>query len=87
MALYFLIGLWLRTIEISLKSVFKFLIACLSLEILKDKDMTQRQAVRHLGYSKTSDATTRVKFVYFKEHIGKMCNVENCWICMYVLLT
>ena len=40
--MYFLIGLWLGTIEITLKSVFKFLIACLSLEILKDKHMTKR---------------------------------------------
>ena len=42
MATYFLIGLSLRTIEITLKSVFKFLIACLAFEILKDEDMAKR---------------------------------------------
>ena len=42
MAIYFLIGLSLRTIEITLKSVFEFLIACFAFEILKDKDMAKR---------------------------------------------
>ena len=52
MAIYFLVGLLLRTIEITLQSVAKFLVACLLSEILQDKDMTVRLAVRHLGYSK-----------------------------------
>ena len=38
----FLMGLSLSTIEITLKSAFKFLIACLAFEIFKDKDMTKR---------------------------------------------
>ena len=42
MAIYFLIGLSLRTVEMTLKSAFKFLIACLAFEIFKDKDMTKR---------------------------------------------
>ena len=83
MAIYFLIGLWPRAIEITLKFVFEFLIACLAFEILKAKI----QVVHHLGYSKTNDATTRVKFVFFKEHIRKLCNATNCWICTYLLLT
>ena len=41
MAIYFLIGLSLRTIEITLKSVFKFLIACLAPEIFKDKEISR----------------------------------------------
>ena len=52
MGMYFLIGLSLKTIEITLKSLFKFLVASLASEMLKDKDMTKRLAVRHLGYSK-----------------------------------
>ena len=40
MAIYFSIGLWPRTIEITLKSVFKFLIACLAFIISKDKGIT-----------------------------------------------
>ena len=38
----FFIGLSLQAIEITLKSGFKFLIACLDSEILKDKDMAKR---------------------------------------------
>ena len=38
----FLHGLSLRTIELTLKSVFNFLIACLAFEIFKDKDMAKR---------------------------------------------
>ena len=41
MAIYFLIGLSLGTTEMTLKSVFKLLIACLAFEIIKDKDMTK----------------------------------------------
>ena len=36
----FLMGLSLRTIEITLKSAFKFLIACLAFEIFKDKEIS-----------------------------------------------
>ena len=82
MAIYFFNGLLLRTIEITLESVVKFLVACLVSEILLDKDMTMRLAARHLGYS--FDVTTRVNFVFFKEHIGKMCKVENSWICIFI---
>ena len=87
MAIYFLIDLSLRAIEITQKSVFEFLIAFLASEILKNKDMTQRLTVRHLGYLKNHDVTTMAKFVFFKEHIGKMCNVKNSWISIYSLLT
>ena len=38
MAIYFLIGLLPRTIEITLKSVVRFLVACLVSELLNDKD-------------------------------------------------
>ena len=48
--IYFLINLLLRTVKITLKSVFKFLVACLISEILKDKDMTKRLVIRHLEY-------------------------------------
>ena len=38
MAIYFLIGLLPRTIEITLKSARRFLVACLVSELLNDKD-------------------------------------------------
>ena len=38
MAIYFLIGLLPRTIEITLKSVVRFLVACLVSELLNGKD-------------------------------------------------
>ena len=39
MAIYFLIGLLLRTIEITTESVVRFLVACFKVsEILNDKD-------------------------------------------------
>ena len=38
MAIYFLIGLLPRTIKITLKSVVRFLVACLVSELLNDKD-------------------------------------------------
>ena len=38
MAIYFFIGFLLRTIEINLKVVVKFLVACLVSEKLNDKD-------------------------------------------------
>ena len=42
-AIYFSIGLWLKTIEITLKPVFKFLIACLAIEIFEiyDKEISR----------------------------------------------
>ena len=87
MAIYSSIGLSLRTIEITLISTSKCLVACLASEKSTDKDMTKRLAIRHFGYSKIHDVTTRVNFVFFKEHIGKMCNVKNSWIYKHILLT
>ena len=70
MAIYFLIALSLRTTEITLKSVFKFLIACLAFEILKVKDMTKRKAIRAiLDIQKIHDSTTRVKFAFFERRL------------------
>ena len=86
MAIYFLFGLSLRTIEITLKSAFKCLIACLAFETFKDKDGQRDKPSAILDIQKIHDVTSRVKFVSLKEHIGKMCNVKN-WICMSALLT
>ena len=53
MAISFLIDLLLRAAEKTLRSVAKFLVAYLVSAILKDKVMTERLAVHHLGYSKS----------------------------------
>ena len=34
-------------------------------------------SIRHLGYSKTNDATTSVKFVFFKKLIGKNLKIAG----------
>ena len=50
--------------------------------------MTKRdKPLAILDIQKTNDLTTKVKFVFLKEHIGKTRNVKNYGICMYVLLT
>ena len=88
MATYFLIALSLKTIEINLKPVFKFLIACLALEAVEGRRYDKETSCSpSWTFKKIHDVTTRIKFVFFKEHVGKMCNVKNCWICMYVPLT
>ena len=83
----FLLGLLLRTIEITLKSAAKCLVAAQFLKYQGTKIWQRDQPSVILDIRKIHDFTTSVNFVFFKEHVGKMCKVKNSWICMYLRFT
>ena len=83
MAIYFYFGLSIRTLEVTVTSIVKFLITCLVSEILKDK--CTGLVICHVGFLKKSMMSQQGKILFSKTQLVNLFNVKSVWICMHTL--